>query len=827
MKPIFNTYSIFLILMMLSRIIYAQTPTTQDCLGAIPVCDFIYVEDQTASGYGNYNEIPATQSCPSHCMDGEKNSRWYIFTVVQSGYLSFEITPQTPTDDYDWSVFNLTNNSCEEIWSNPAEMLVSCNAAGGPGYQGATGVSSLNGGTVNCNGGGATFKWNKDLLVWEGQTYALVVSDWTQTPGGYTLDFSASTATIFDDQRPYIEYVGGDLITGCGTNEILIRFNENVKCSSVQAGDFNIDGPGGPYNVVDCIGDNCELGGANEREYILTIEPAIYQGGDFTIGLTQFSSISDACNNYALASSFPFTVTLDTPEALAGDDISVPYASPATLQGDAAGGSGQYNYYWEPASLLVDPAMQNPTTVELTTSTAFTLLVTDAESGCQSQDTMWVIVVGGPLAINVSASAEEVCSGNRVDLMASTGGGSGEYQYLWSSNPPGLNSTLATPSVYPTENTWFKVEVTDGYSLLSDSIYVVVYPSPVADAGSDQVINEGTTTTLSGSASGGTPDYTFQWEPASWLEQNNVANPTTLPLYDPTIFSLIVTDMHGCPSEPSQVLINPDGGGLSAFPMAEPNEICKGESTTIQANPTGGGMTYTFEWTSSPSGFTSTESSFSVSPIVDTRYDLIVTDQFGNEYAAHTNVTVNQLPVISLAPDGSDADTIVVCVRDSVAMDAGFDDDPVNTEYYWLKNSYVNRYYTARSNGSWIEDQTHSVRVTDGTTGCVNTDSIYILFAFSECNIGIEETQGSLDQAISIFPNPNSGDFMLELNEPLSDVTLQVFDSRGAMIYEELLSGRMNLGYKKVVSLQGISPGIYIIRFQNQRGVSAQRMVVR
>ncbi len=827
MKPRFRKYSIILILMMLSRAVYAQTPTTQDCLGAIPVCDFIYQEDQTASGYGNYNEIPSTQSCPSHCMDGEKNSRWYIFTVVQSGYLRFEITPQTPTDDYDWSVFNLTNNSCEEIWSNPGEMLVSCNAAGGPGYQGATGVSSLNGGTVDCNGGGATFKWNKDLLVWEGQTYALVVSDWTQTPGGYILDFSASTATIFDDQRPYIEYVGGDLVTACGTNEILVRFNENVKCSSVQAGDFTLEGPGGPYTVLDVVGDNCELGGANERDFVLTIEPAIYQGGDFNIGLTQFSSISDACNNYALVSSFPFSISLDTPEALAGDDISVAYATPAILQGDATGGSGQYSYYWEPANMLIDPAVQNPTTVNLTTSMAFTLLVTDQESGCQGQDTMWVIVVGGPLAIDVSASAEEVCSGQRVDLVAGTGGGSGNYEYLWTSNPPGMNSTSATPSVYPTENTWYKVEVTDGYSVLSDSIYVVVFPTPVADAGSDQVINQGTTTTLNGTASGGTPDYSFQWEPANWLETNDISNPTTLPLYDPTLFTLLVTDAHGCPSEPSQVLVNPGGDGLSAFPLAEPGEICAGKTAQVQANATGGGQSYTYEWTSSPPGFTSHEASFIVSPTVTTRYDLLLRDQFGNEHASHTTVTVNQLPIISLAPDGSDADTIVVCVRDSVSMDAGYDDDPPNTEYYWLKNSYINRRYVARSNGSWIENQTHSVRVTNGTTGCVNTDSITIIFAFSQCNIGVEEVRGDLDAAISIFPNPNNGDFIMELHQPLSDVLLQLFDSRGAMVYQEFLSGRMNTGFKKEISVSGIEPGVYILRFQNETGVTASRLVIR
>ncbi|PJB58309.1 MAG: hypothetical protein CO098_09325 [Bacteroidetes bacterium CG_4_9_14_3_um_filter_41_19] len=829
MKLLFKYAVTLFVVMAFIQVAVAQTPTTQDCLGAIAVCDFIYIEEQTASGNGNYNEIPTTQTCPLHCMDGEKNSRWYIFTVLESGALRFEITPQVSTDDYDWSVFNLTEHTCNEIWGSPGVMLASCNAAGGPGYQGNTGISSLNGGTAHCNDGGPTAKWNADLQVWQGDTYVLVVSDWTQTPGGYTLDFSASTAAIFDDQRPFIEYVGGDIITACGTNQVLVRFNENVKCSTVQPTDFSFDGPGGPYTVESVSGYNCELGGANEREYTLTISPAIYQGGDFNIGLTLFSAISDACNNYAQSANFPFSISLDTPDADAGDDQSVAYAGTATLQGSASGGSGQYAYYWEPAGLLDDPASANPTTTNLTTSTAFYLLVSDQVSACQSQDTMWVNVVGGSLGLSVTASSGAVCDGDRIDLVANTGGGSGNYTYLWTSNPPGLNSTQPTVSVYPNTSTWYKVEVGDGYSQLTDSIYVLVYQTPVAEAGPDQVINEGTITTLDGSASGGSGGYVYHWEPVNWLVQNNIPNPTTLPLFEPTIFTLLVTDGNGCPSDPSQMLVNPAGDGLSAFPIADPVEICAGESTLISANATGGGLNYTFQWTSSPVGFTSDQPDFNVIPEVTTRYDLLVIDQFGNEFTAHTVVSVNPLPVIDLIPDGYAmmGDTILACVRDSVVLDAGFAGDPINTEYYWLKSSYVNRYFVARTNGNWIDFQTHNVRVTHGTTGCSNVDSVTIMFDFRQCNIDVPEYPDHLDKAISIFPNPNSGTFTLTLNEPLNDLSLVVYDSRGLAIYQERLSGHFIAGYSKLVEIPHLSPGVYIIRLQNQHDVVSKRMIIR
>ncbi|MDP2722156.1 MAG: T9SS type A sorting domain-containing protein [Bacteroidales bacterium] len=832
MKGLAKFTLVVYVMMVAAQLAVAQTPTTQDCLGAIPVCDFIYIEDHTANGHGNYNEIPSTQTCPLHCMDGEKNSRWYIFTVLESGVLRFEITPQTSSDDYDWSVFNLTNHDCGEIWSNPGEMLVSCNAAGGSGYQGATGISTPHGGTNNCNGGGPTAKWNADLVVWAGSTYVLVVSDWTQTPGGYTLDFSASTAAIFDDQRPFVEYVGGDLITACGSSEIVVRFNENVKCATVQATDFILTGPGGPYTIESVLGYNCDLGGSNEREYTLTISPAIYQGGEFELGLSLFSAISDACNNYAQSTTVPFSINLDTPDANAGDDISIAYAGTATLQGSASGGSGQFAYYWEPADLLDDPTSQTPTTINLTTSTAFYLLVSDQESACQSQDTMWVNVVGGTLGLNTTASAEAVCSGERVDLVANTGGGSGNYSYLWSSNPPGLNSSQQTASVYPTVSTWFKVVVNDGYTQLSDSVYVVVYPSPLADAGPDQVINEGTITTLNGSVSGGSGNYIYHWEPVNWLVQNDIPNPTTLPLYQPTVFTLIATDGNGCPSDPSQVLINPAGDGLSAFPLADPVEICNGDTTHIDANATGGGIIYTYEWTSSPPGDTLTQPSIDVAPDVTTRYDLVLLDEFGNEFTAHVVVTVNQLPVINLIPDGYTAlddggDNIVACVRDSVVLDAGNADNPVNTEYYWLKSSYVSRYFVVKALGNWLENQTHSVRVTNETTGCKSVDSITIMFDFGQCNIDIQEHPNRLENAISIFPNPNHGSFTLAFNESLTDVSIEVCDIIGQVIYRELLSGRLAAGYSKPVNIPNITAGVYIIRLQNKQDIVSKRMIIQ
>jgi hypothetical protein len=104
-----------LLLMLLHQGASAQVPTDQDCDGAIPVCQDVYSQTNSYSGEGNYpNEINMNSSCLG---SGELNSVWYTFSVQQAGQLCFTITPNNTTEDYDWAVYDLTNNQCSDIFN--------------------------------------------------------------------------------------------------------------------------------------------------------------------------------------------------------------------------------------------------------------------------------------------------------------------------------------------------------------------------------------------------------------------------------------------------------------------------------------------------------------------------------------------------------------------------------------------------------------------------------------------------------------------------------------------------------------------------------------
>ena len=811
----------------------AQAPTTQDCKGAIAVCDYIYHEDSTASGWGNYYEIPTGQNCSSgHCMDGEKNSRWYVFTVVQSGQLRFQITPTTSSDDYDWAVFNLTTYSCDDIKLHPNWMMRSCNAAGGAGYQGATGISTPNGGTSNCSNGGNTNKWNADLSVFEGETYVLVVSDWTQTPGGYTLDFSASSAVIFDDQAPFIDDINSDLITSCGSNELVIIFNEKVKCASVDASDFSLTGPGGPYTIDSIYGETCELGGdPNEKEYTLYVTPPFTQGGDFELKINSFSYISDACDNYALPNAYPFVIDLESPDADAGEDQTINYGTTTVLAGNASGGSGDYSYHWEPDTLLVDPNVAEPTTVNLINNTEYYLTVTDTNSYCTGEDTMLVTVQGGVLNIHVTASSDKVCIENAVNLFSNPGGGSGNYEFTWTSDPAGFNSSLENPTDYPTQTTTYYLDVYDGFTHATDEITITVNPKPVAYAGEDQIINPGTPTSLSGTASEGSGgNYSFHWEPAGYLVNNEIQNPDTKPLYNPTEFILMVTDGNGCVSDQDVVLVNPAGDALAVFISATPQKICFGDETTLTAHASGGGGSYSYEWKTSEGSVISTESTFTVNPDQNTAYYLTMKDQYDNEVEENINITVFALPEINLIPAGITPiheKTIQVCVRDSVLMDAGQDDAPEGTSYFWIGEGLTTRYYKAITNGNLLDVQKHAVRVTQPHENlmCSNTDSLTIIFSFKECGTGFEDHFIDMSDMVKVVPNPNRGSFNLEFSKPGKQIEVSLYTIDGKIIYRENGKKNFRKGDQKTMNLN-LPDGVYFVQIKSGPNSIVKKVVV-
>ncbi|RMG55254.1 MAG: hypothetical protein D6722_28045 [Bacteroidetes bacterium] len=291
----------------------AQVPTNQDCDGAIAVCQNLYQQTNSFSGPGNYpNEINGFNSCLGA---GELNSVWYTFTVQQGGNLCFSISPINGFDDYDWAVFDLTDADCADIATTPG-LEVSCNFAPNVGCGGVTGPT---GNFANCPA------QNEPCIpVLAGQTYAINISNFSSTQFGYLLDFSSSSAVIFDNVTPQIDSVVTPVF--CGTTSLSFRFTENVECNSVSDADFELAGPGGPYTLSGVSGAVCAAGGTQENTFSIDVTPAITTPGLYALRLTgNAGSVNDLCGNTAdTATRFFF---LDFIPIQAGNDDALTFCN--------------------------------------------------------------------------------------------------------------------------------------------------------------------------------------------------------------------------------------------------------------------------------------------------------------------------------------------------------------------------------------------------------------------------------------------------------------------------------------------------------------------
>ncbi|MDP1623730.1 MAG: choice-of-anchor L domain-containing protein [Bacteroidales bacterium] len=414
-----------------------------------------------------------------------------------------------------------------------------------------------------------------------------------------------------------------------------------------------------------------------------------------------------------------------------------------------------------------------------------------------------------PMTIEPNADTS-LCFGGSIELKANTTGGIMPLTYQW--NIPGTDSTVII--IPPVGSNVYTVKVTDVCThYVYDTAAVLVHPVPVANAGINIVIANGTSTTLHGTASGGYGNYGYAWTSNPPGFNSTLPEPSTGNMSNTIIYILRVTDLaSGCVSLPSQVIVTVEGGPLSINPVSEPNAVCLGDTAQLYALSGGGSGLYTYSWSSTPAGFTSSTANPLVAPTVSTNYSLTVNDGF-NQLTGATNVVVYPLPEIYLGPADS-----TVCIYDTVRLDAG---NPGST-YLWSTGS-KSRYLTTSTTGIGFDVQSYHVVVTN-QNGCKNKASIKITFSFNDC-VGIEEHSRNLN--FSIYPNPAHGSFRLIIRNPGNAVSIELIN----MVGSKMLTGSLNRSdhpaMEKEFDVSSLPRGVYILRVRGQKFTGAVKLVLR
>ena len=574
------------------------------------------------------------------------------------------------------------------------------------------------------------------------------------------------------------------------TPDTTINCNTTATVGIVNLGGYE------PYTYIWSTGDTTTS---------ITVSPLITT--------TYYITVLALCDSAATDS---VTIYVNGPEANAGIDQSIPYGTPATLEGSASQGSGDYTYAWEPAELLDDPTSPTPTTVLLDLTTIFTLTVTDLAGGCQDADEMVVYITGGPLGANPYADPDEICLGGTTQLFAFPSGGSEDYTFTWTSDPPGFNSDLENPYVSPVENTTYYLSLFDGYNTANAQVEVEVLPLPIPNAGEDESIPYGIYTTLNGSGSNGTGDYVYLWEPVEKLINPYASNPTTVKLYETTIFTLNIVDLiTSCEGdEADMVVITVEGGPLNVTAIADDPLICDGAGTHLHAYGGGGDTTgiYTYTWTSDPhmSGFPTNNQDPFVNPIVNTVFTVEVDDGF-NTAQHFTQVSVSYAPETNLGQD------ISACPYDSVVLTANVP----GMDYYW-SNGSIEESIKVGTTGIGFDIREIWLEITNADD-CVGRDDVTITFDFSYC-FGINELNS--DVTIEIYPNPSNGLFNLTIDGVDGNLQVAVFNIHGQETFSYNTYVREGDVHAKQFDMSASPKGIYFIKVVNDDEVYLGKIMV-
>jgi hypothetical protein len=302
----------------------------------------------------------------------------------------------------------------------------------------------------------------------------------------------------------------------------------------------------------------------------------------------------------------------------------------------------------------------------------------------------------------------------------------------------------------------------------TDVITITVNDLPnVTATATETIVCAGTSITLSGNGA-----LTYDW--TGGVSDNTAFTPTTT-----ETFTVTGTDANGCEDTDVITITVNDLPNVTA--TATETIVCAGTSITLSGN---GALTY--DWT----GGVSDNTAFT--PTTTETFTVTGTDANGCENSDVITITVNDLPVVTL-----DLPFEMLCQNAGNITLSG--ETPVGGT--WSGDGVVVNVFDPITAGSGVHVILYSY--TDTNSGCTATASDQV--TVDDCN-GVDDITGPT--GISLYPNPNNGEFFIELSaEPATPLKVEVMSELGQLVQRFTLVTTL-----QQVDLSAYEDGVYLIR---------------
>ncbi len=472
------------------------TGPEQDCAGAIPVCDYTYTQTNSYTGIGDIDDLIDGTTC---LYGGESNSVWYVFTPQTTGDCAFEIAT---TMDYDWALYDLTDiGGCDNI---PGATPVLCN------------YSSTNGNTGTTLPVNATIPRDHDhtetptmegIPVTAGDSYALLVNNYSGDANGYTLifDVTAGTASIADNPPGTGSYpTMSSASASCTSNAIEVTMSEFIECLSIGQGGFTLTNTTTSTDYTAAMtafaGGNCDV---SELTTTLIINhDESLTTGSYELEVVNPNSIADKCGNLLQIGgtvSFDYladlTLTVSDEAICGGETINV--------NADGADGTPSITTY------TLNPGGSTNTTNGVFSGLApaiTTIYTVSATYGGCTRTASDTVEVEGNIIVSIDPAGKTVCDFTTpVTLSASTS----------------INGTTCSSCSY----IWSTTETTSSIDVNAEGTYTV--SSVTANGCASFNTAESTIALASGGTGGGSCDVIYV-SPSGTGDGYSKDTPTTL-----------------------------------------------------------------------------------------------------------------------------------------------------------------------------------------------------------------------------------------------------------------------------------------------------------